>query len=143
VHVDQLLAVIDTDLPNGLLRNKALQHFGIIVIREKNSAPARQARCNGMDFSQAAPTHPAGKERLIGKGGWKRIAADGPVQIFHQIRIIGFLAVIILMDVGKLCLCHDTPVKQQSDPRQILTKLILVNKRVYRNQEVKVGKNSM
>ena len=47
------------------------------------------------------------------------------------------------MDVGKLCLCHDTPVKQQSDPRQILTKLILVNKRVYRNQEVKVGKNSM
>lgn len=90
VHVDQLLAVIDTDLPNGLLRNKALQHFGIIVIREKNSAPARQARCNGMDFSQAAPTHPAGKERLIGKGGWKRIAADSPVQIFHQIRIIGF-----------------------------------------------------
>lgn len=39
VHVDQLLAVIDTDLPNGLLRNKALQHFGIIVIREKIPHP--------------------------------------------------------------------------------------------------------
>ena len=132
VLIDQLLAVIEIDCPNGFLCDKTLQPFRIVVIGEKDPAPARQTRRNGMDFSQAAPAQPAGKERLTGKGGRKCIAADSPIQVFHQIRIIGLLAVIILMDVGKLRLCHDTPVKQQSDPRQILPELILVNKRVHR-----------